>query len=63
MIGAIAGDIIGSVYEHHRIKTKDFPLLHKYCQFTDDTVLTIAVAVALLSGESYSDVFRLYYGR
>lgn len=44
MIGAIAGDIIGSVYEANPIKTKDFPLFHPRCRFTDDTVLTIAVA-------------------
>jgi ADP-ribosylglycohydrolase len=36
MIGAIAGDIIGSVYEAHPIKTKDFPLFHPRCRFTDD---------------------------
>jgi len=67
MIGAIAGDIIGSIYEHDNIKTKEFPLfgLHprtnlnhtrngrslRDCFFTDDTVLTIAVADWLLGGE------------
>ncbi|MDY0298191.1 MAG: ADP-ribosylglycohydrolase family protein [Acidobacteriota bacterium] len=58
MIGAIAGDIIGSVYEHHSIKTKDFPLFNPSCRITDDTVLTVAVAQAILSGESYGDVIR-----
>jgi ADP-ribosylglycohydrolase len=53
MIGAIAGDIIGSVYEHGPIKTKDFPLFHEYCRFTDDSVLTVAIADAILSGRSY----------
>lgn len=53
MIGAIAGDIIGSVYEHHPIKTKDFPLFHAQCVFTDDTVLTVAIADAILSKSSY----------
>ena len=48
MIGAIAGDIIGSVYEHDPIKTKDFPFFHPHCGFTDDTVLTVAVADAIL---------------
>jgi ADP-ribosylglycohydrolase len=48
MIGAIAGDIIGSVYEQYPIKTKDFPLFHPRCCFTDDTVLTVAVADAIL---------------
>ena len=39
MIGAIAGDIIGSVYEYRQIKTKEFPLFHRRCHFTDDSVL------------------------
>ncbi len=53
MIGAIAGDIIGSVYEARPIKTKDFPLFHPRCRFTDDSVLTIAVATAILTDRSY----------
>ena len=53
MIGAIAGDIIGSVYEHRPITTKDFPLFHPRCRFTDDTVLTVAIADAIsLGGDS-----------
>jgi hypothetical protein len=46
VIGAIAGDIIGSVYKSRscRIKTKDSPLFHPRCHFTDDSVLTVAVA-------------------
>jgi ADP-ribosylglycohydrolase len=52
MIGAIAGDIIGSVYEHRPIKTKDFPLVDPRCRFTDDTVLTLAIADAILSGRA-----------
>jgi ADP-ribosylglycohydrolase len=55
MLGAIAGDVIGSVYEHHRIKTKDFPLFSPGCDFTDDTVLTVAVAKAILEGGTYRD--------
>jgi ADP-ribosylglycohydrolase len=53
MIGAIAGDIIGSVYEAYPIKTKDFPLFHPQCRFTDDTVLTVAVAQAILADGDY----------
>lgn len=53
MIGAIAGDIIGSVYESSPIKTKDFPLFHPQCCFTDDSVLTVAIADAIISGNSY----------
>jgi ADP-ribosylglycohydrolase len=53
MIGAIAGDIIGSVYEGSPIKTKDFPLFHQHCRFTDDSVLTIAIARAILEDGDY----------
>ncbi len=53
MIGAIADDIIGSVYEAHPIKTKDFPLFHPRCRLTDDSVLTIAVAQAILTDGDY----------
>ena len=53
MIGAIAGDIIGSVYEAHPIKTKEFSLFHPQCRFTDDSVLTIAVAQAILTDHDY----------
>lgn len=50
MLGAIIGDIAGSVYEWNNIKTKNFPPLTDKCFFTDDTVMTIAVADALMSG-------------
>jgi len=53
MIGAIAGDIIGSVYEHDPIKSKDFPLFGRSCCFTDDTVLTVAIAKAILGDGDY----------
>lgn len=58
MIGAIAGDIIGSVYEQYPIKTKDFPLFHPQCRFTDDTVLTVAVADAVLYNRPYVQSIR-----
>jgi len=58
MIGAIAGDIIGSIYEHDPIKTKDFPLFHPQCCFTDDTVLTIAIAKAILDDRNYFKAVR-----
>lgn len=48
IIGAICGDIIGSVYEFNPIKTKDFDLIDKNVKFTDDTVMTLAVANWLL---------------
>ncbi|MBU2643189.1 ADP-ribosylglycohydrolase family protein [bacterium] len=53
MIGAIAGDIIGSVYERNPIKIREFPLFSTGCCFTDDSVLTIAVARAILEGTGY----------
>lgn len=49
MLGAIAGDIVGSKYERHPMKTKDFPLFGVGCTFTDDTVMTVAVADALMN--------------
>ena len=56
MLGAIIGDIVGSIYEWHNIKTKDFPLFTNRCFFTDDTVMTIAVANALLKGGTPDDM-------
>jgi len=60
MIGAIAGDIIGSVYEAHPIKTKAFPLFHPRCRFTDDTVLTVAIADAILNQCPYLEAVRAF---
>lgn len=54
-LGAIAGDVIGSVHEHAGTKTTDFPLFTPASRFTDDTVLTVAVAEVLASGGSYAD--------
>jgi ADP-ribosylglycohydrolase len=61
MLGAIAGDVIGSVHEGAGTKTKDFPLFSPYSTFTDDTVLTVAVADCLLSRREYTDVFHDYF--
>ena len=55
MLGAIIGDVVGSVYEWNNIKTKDFPLFSEKGFFTDDTVMTIAVADALLKGGTSDD--------
>ena len=53
MLGAILGDIVGSPYEfdHNNYKHKDFPLLSKKSHFTDDTVMTVAVARGLIAGK------------
>jgi len=48
IIGSIIGDVIGSVYEFDNIRTTEFDMFHPNCDFTDDTVLTIAVADCLL---------------
>ena len=50
MLGAIVGDIIGSRFEWHNIKTKDFSLFNSRCHITDDSVMTVAVATALMQG-------------
>ncbi len=60
MLGAIAGDIVGSVYENLRTKRKDFRLFTPVSMFTDDSVLTIAVADAILSGRDYGPVIKSY---
>lgn len=60
MLGAIIGDIVGSVYEWNNIKTKDFPLFRDDCFFTDDTVMTIATADALLKGGQPDDFIDSY---
>ena len=57
MIGAIIGDIVGSRFEFHNYLSKDFKLLTPRCEFTDDTVMTFAVAQALMdSAPDFSDL-------
>lgn len=63
MIGAIAGDIIGSVYEHFSIKTTEFELFHQASRFTDDTVLTIAVADSIINSKDYAQTLKEYTRR
>ncbi len=60
MFGAIAGDIIGSVYEFNAPKTEDFPLWNPTCCFTDDTVMTVAVAYAILHESDYAAALRSF---
>jgi len=57
MLGAIIGDIVGSPYEfdYHAIKTTDFPLFSDASRWTDDTVMTVAVAEALLTRPQSTD--------
>jgi ADP-ribosylglycohydrolase len=60
MIGAIAGDIIGSAYEWHNIKSKEFELFSPRSKFTDDTVLTVAVADCILNNKDYAKTLKEY---
>jgi ADP-ribosylglycohydrolase len=60
MLGAIAGDIIGSVYESTSIKSYDFPLFEWYSSYTDDTVLTIAIADSILNSKDYASTLKEY---
>jgi len=62
MLGAITGDVIGSVYEWNNIKTTQFNLYNEKSFFTDDTVMTIAVAEALMNGSDLVDSMK-HWGR
>jgi ADP-ribosylglycohydrolase len=63
MLGAIAGDMVGSVYEFDNQRTKDFELFQASTTFTDDTILTVAVAEVILQGGDYAQAFKRYYRR
>jgi ADP-ribosylglycohydrolase len=60
VIGAIAGDIIGSVYEWHNIKTVDFDLFCEKSDFTDDSVLTLATMYALARKTGYTETYQSF---
>jgi len=63
MLGAIAGDIIGSIYEVIPMKRKDFKLFSLGSHFSDDTVLTYAVAKSILTETSYASNFKKSFWR
>lgn len=67
IIGAVVGDVIGSVFERNNIKTTEFNLFNPKCDFTDDTVLTIAVADCILHKKDFAKTIweygRKYRGR
>lgn len=63
VFGAICGDMIGSLYEINPVKTKDFEWLNPYSRFTDDTVLTVAVASALLANREYGKALKTFARR
>lgn len=60
MLGSIAGDIIGSVYEHRPIKTTEFPLFQSRSRFTDDSVMTVAVARSILDKADYAATLKAF---
>lgn len=55
MIGAIIGDIVGSRFEFDEIPQEDFELFTDSCDFTDDTICTVAIADAIIKGRDYKD--------
>ena len=60
MIGAIIGDIVGSRFEFHNYRKKDFKLFDNKCFFTDDTVMTCAVAYSLLYGKDVARTLKSF---
>lgn len=63
MLGAIVGDIVGSVYEFDNCRSKHFPLFTEENEFTDDTILTVAIADRILHGGTYAQALKIYYQR
>lgn len=61
MIGAIAGDIIGSVFEHSNVKSKNFALFSSETRFTDDTVMSLALADALIHERDIAETYRRFH--
>ena len=59
MLGAIVGDIIGSTYEFYNTKSMDFELFEQGCRFTDDSVMTLAVAKWLTEDEAHRYISKL----
>jgi ADP-ribosylglycohydrolase len=60
VLGPIAGDIIGSIYEQRPIKTMEFPLFQRSSHFTDDTVLTVAIASSIIEKVDYAASLRAF---
>lgn len=62
ILGAIIGDVVGSVYEWNNVKHKNFELFSKKTIFTDDSVLTVATMDSLLNKRDYPEVYQEYGG-
>lgn len=63
MLGAIAGDIICSIYERHNTARYDVELFTKQSTFTDDTVMTVAMMDHILSRADLADTISKWYSR
>ena len=63
MIGAIIGDIVGSRFEFNNHRSTEFEFFHPNCDFTDDTVMTVAVADAIMSGRPFGETMHEYGNR
>ena len=63
MLGAIAGDVAGSTHEWRPVKSRDFPLFTRDSRFTDDTVLTVATAHAILTDGDYAAAYHAFGNR
>jgi len=63
MLGAIAGDLVGSRFEARPTKNKDFELLTPQCRITDDSVLSLAVAQSLMEGIPYAENLKAFFRR
>lgn len=60
ILGAVTGDIIGSVFEWNNVKTTDFQLFTERTDFTDDSVLTVATMDCILNGDDYTRAYQSY---
>ena len=58
MIGAIVGDFIGSDYEFHPTKDYNFNVDLSRCDITDDSIMSLAIADAILKNKSYEESMR-----
>ena len=63
LYGALGGDFVGSIYEFHNIKTKEFPLIDARCKLTDDSILTMATADAICSKMDYAICYHRWGNR
>lgn len=63
MLGAIAGDIIGSIYEFNNVKYKNCKLFTKESRFTDDSVLTVATMDSIINEKPFNENYKQWFRR